>query len=113
MIGPNKLLGLSVGSIGELLAVKPHEVDYVGIGPVFATTTKKNARPAMGIEGLQKIAEARAIPKVAIGGINAGNVESVMQTKVNGVAVVSAICGQEEVATATKQLVKLIGNIDE
>lgn len=113
MIGPNKLLGLSVGSIGELLAVKPHEVDYVGIGPVFATTTKKNARPAMGIEGLQKIVEARAIPKVAIGGINAGNVESVMQTKVNGVAVVSAICGQEDVATATKQLVKLIGNIDE
>ncbi len=113
MLGPNKILGLSVGSIGELLAVKLHDVDYVGVGPVFATSTKQDARPAMGVEGLGAIVAARAIPKVAIGGINETNVQSVMKTKVNGVAVVSAICGQTSVGTATQKLAKLIGDIDE
>ena len=113
MLGPNKILGLSVGSIGELHAVKLHDVDYVGVGPVFATSTKKDARAAMGVEGLAKIVASREIPKVAIGGINETNVQSVMQTKVNGVAVVSAICGQPNVAAATRKLATLIGNIDE
>lgn len=113
MLGPNKILGLSVGSVGELHAVKLHDVDYVGVGPVFATTTKKDARPAMDVEGLATIVASRAIPKVAIGGINESNVQSVMATNVDGVAVVSAICGQEDVARATQNLAKLIGNKDE
>lgn len=113
MLGPNKILGLSVGSVNELNAVKLHDVDYVGVGPVFATTTKQDARPAMGVEGLASIVASRAIPKVAIGGIHESNVQSVMATKVNGVAVVSAICGQSNVGTATRKLMTLIGNIDE
>ena len=113
MLGPNKILGLSVGSITELNSVKLHDVDYVGVGPVFATSTKKDAREAMGVEGLASIVAARAIPKVAIGGINESNVQSVMKTKVDGVAVVSAICGQASVGAATQRLAKLIGNIDE
>lgn len=110
LLGPNKILGLSVGSLYEMAQVKPHDVDYVGIGPVFATTTKKDARPAMGTEGLGAIVASRKFPCVAIGGINQDNATSVLATGVDGIAVVSAICGQEDIGSATLALTKLIQN---
>lgn len=108
ILGPNKILGLSVGSVYELNQVKLHDVDYVGVGPVFTTSTKKNARPALGVAELQKIVQARAIPKVAIGGINQSNAAEVLATGVDGIAVVSAICGQDDIAGATKALADLL-----
>lgn len=108
ILGPNKILGLSVGSVYELNQVKLHDVDYVGVGPVFSTATKKDARPALGVDELQRIVMARNIPKVAIGGINQTNAASVLATGVDGIAVVSAICGQEDIAGATKALAHLV-----
>lgn len=108
ILGPNKILGLSVGSVYELNQVKLHDVDYVGVGPIFATSTKKNARPALGIAELQKIVQTRTIPKVAIGGINQSNAGEVLAAGVDGIAVVSAICGQDDIAGATKKLVDLL-----
>lgn len=108
LLGPNKILGLSVGSIYEMEQVKLQDVDYVGIGPVFATSTKKDARKALGVEGLSIIATQRDIPKVAIGGINIDNAASVMKSGVDGIAVVSAICGQADIASATRRLASIV-----
>ncbi|WP_051396013.1 thiamine phosphate synthase [Ignatzschineria larvae DSM 13226] len=108
LLGEEKIIGLSVGSVEELKAVNFTVVDYVGVGPVFATTTKKDARPALGLDGLSAIVKAHACKKVAIGGINASNAESVMSTGVDGIAVVSAICGQEDVADATTLLATIV-----
>lgn len=110
LLGPNKILGLSVGSLYELSQVKLHDVDYVGVGPVFATSTKKDARKALGISQLEAIVNARDIPKVAIGGINQENAAEVLATGVDGIAVVSAICGQEDIAGATRALAALTKN---
>lgn len=108
LLGPNKILGLSVGSIYEMEQVKLQDVDYVGIGPVFATSTKKDARKALGIDGLSMIVAQRDIPKVAIGGINIDNAASVMKSGVDGIAVVSAICGQADIASATRRLASIV-----
>lgn len=113
LLGPNKILGLSVGSIYEMDQVKLHDVDYVGIGPVFTTSTKKDARKALGVDGLRAIAAQRAIPKVAIGGINAENAATVMKSGVDGIAVVSAICGQADIAMATRRLAMIVRGEDE
>lgn len=108
LLGPNKILGLSVGSIYEMEQVKLQDVDYVGIGPVFATSTKKDARKALGIDGLSMIVAQRDIPKVAIGGINIDNAASVMKSGVDGIAVVSAICGQADIASVTRRLASIV-----
>lgn len=89
LIGPEKLLGLSITDAAQLAAV-PAGVDYLGIGPVFATATKADAAPAMGLEALREAVARTTLPCVAIGGIDLRNAGSVFATGVAGVAVVSA-----------------------
>lgn len=108
LIGQHKLLGLSVSNQQQLDSVPWHDVDYIGIGPVYPTTSKHNAPPSLGIALLDKLAKQRQKPVVAIGGINHLNVNDVMSTEVNGIAVVSAICGQTDSVQATRQLYSLV-----
>ena len=72
MIGPDKILGISAGTIEEAIAAEKAGADYIGVGAVFATGTKKNARN-LSIEALKEISSAVSIPVVAIGGINERN----------------------------------------
>lgn len=107
LIGPHKWLGLSVSSAAELAAVPAGVVDHLGIGPVFATATKGDAAPATGLALLDELCAASVLPVVAIGGIGLSNCASVMRcgaAGVSGVAVVSAICGQRDVAASTRAL---------
>lgn len=92
LVGAGLLVGLSVTSIGEAAAVDAALVDYVGVGPVFATATKPDAAPALGIEGTRSICRVLCVPSVAIGGIDVANAALVRTTGVAGIAVVSAIC---------------------
>ncbi|QIQ22364.1 thiamine phosphate synthase [Zophobihabitans entericus] len=108
LIGADKFLGLSVSNLAELNNVPWNLVDYLGIGPVFPTTSKTNAAPALGVAGLQTLVAQKCCPAVAIGGINSSNLAPVVQTGVEGVAVVSAICGQVDIAQVTKQLMTQI-----
>jgi len=100
LIGPRKILGVSVSDAAELAAV-PDGVDYVGIGPVYPTGTKLDAAAATGLPLFAQLVAAARWPVVAIGGINADNCAPLMQAGAKGVAVVSAICGQADVARAT------------
>jgi thiamine-phosphate pyrophosphorylase len=95
----------------EDLSSVDDSVDYLGIGPVFSTSTKKDARTAIGTETLRKILAAASRPSVAIGGINLGNIRSVMETGVGGAAVVSAICAKEDPGAAAQELRKAISEV--
>ena len=104
LIGPNKLLGVSVSDFSELAAVPATGVDYLGVGPVFPTGTKPDAGAALGIAGFGKLAAATALPVVAIGGIRSVHCGELLAAGARGVAVVSAICGQPDLAQASAAL---------
>ncbi len=107
LIGPNKILGLSVSNAAELADV-PADVDYLGVGPVYPTGTKLDAAAATGVAEFGQLVDAAELPVVAIGGINSGNLAPLFAAGAQGVAVVSAICGQSDPARATALLSRMI-----
>jgi thiamine-phosphate pyrophosphorylase len=84
------LLGTSAASVGEALEGERRGAAYVGAGPVWATPSKPDAGPAIGLEGLAAICRAVAIPVVAIGGVDASNAADCIRTGASGVAVIRA-----------------------
>jgi thiamine-phosphate pyrophosphorylase len=94
------ILGLSVERVEHMAGVDPAVVDYVGAGPVFATSTKPDHAAPIGLDGLATIVRASPVPVVAIGGLDARHVASVFATGAKGLAVVSAICAAEDPAIA-------------
>lgn len=108
LIGTEKLIGLSVSNASQMQSVPWEQVDYLGIGPIYPTNSKGDAAPVLGVEQLQKLVQSKQCPAVAIGGINRSNITQVMQTGVDGVAVISAICAQPDVGAATQQLLQQI-----
>ena len=106
IIGPDKILGISAGTVEEAVAAEKAGADYIGVGAVFTTSTKKNAS-SMSMELLKEIVAAVSIPVVAIGGISAENMLQLSGSGVDGVAVVSAIFAAEDPGKATAALLKL------
>ena len=106
MIGPDKILGISAGTVEEAIAAEKAGADYIGVGAVFGTSTKKNARN-LTVEKLREISSSVSIPVVAIGGINAKNLMELRGSGVDGVAVVSAIFAAEDPGEATARLLAL------
>ncbi|MGD9153215.1 MAG: thiamine phosphate synthase [Gammaproteobacteria bacterium] len=95
-LGSNKIIGLSIENATQIDMLKQYnDVDYIGIGPIFSTNTKKDAAKPLGITSLKKIRQMANIPVFAIGGIDLNNINDVMQTGVQGAAIVSAICNAE------------------
>lgn len=107
-LGPEPILGLSVGTEAELAASDLGPVDYVGIGPVFATGSKADAGAAIGLRGLADMRARIDRPAVAIGGIKASTAGAAIRTGVEGVAVVSAIAGAEDPRKAAAALAEAI-----
>ncbi len=90
----------------ELRGTRPELLDYYGVGPVFSTRSKADAGAAIGIAGLQEVlAEARH-PCVAIGGITKENAPEVGSAGADGIAVISALCGQPDVELAARNLLQ-------
>lgn len=108
LIGTEKFVGLSVSNASQMQSVPWAQVDYLGIGPIYPTNSKGDAAPVLGVEQLQKLVQSKQCPAVAIGGINRSNITQVMQTGIDGVAVISAICAQPDVGAATQQLLQQI-----
>lgn len=103
-LGPHAIVGLSCETVAHAAAAEQSVLDYVGLGPVFATSTKPDHAAAMGLNDLAAARAATSLPAVAIGGIHGAHLASVMATGVAGVAVVSAICGQPDVQAAAQAL---------
>ena len=106
IIGTDKILGISAGTVEEAVSAEKAGADYIGVGAVFPTGTKKNATP-MTMELLKEIVSSVSIPVVAIGGIGAGNILQLRGSGVDGVAVVSAIFAADDPGKATADLLKL------
>jgi thiamine-phosphate diphosphorylase len=104
LLGPDRILGLSVATVGEALE-HSSLVDYLSVSPVFATPTKPDAGPGVGLAGLRAIVTAGApVPAIGIGGINLANAAACIATGAAGVAVVSAVVSAPDVEAAARAL---------
>lgn len=110
IIGPDKILGISAGTVEEALEAEKAGADYIGVGAVFGTSTKKDARN-LTLEKLKEICTAVQIPAVAIGGINKNNIKELEGSGVDGIAVISAIFGAEDPGRAAGELYKLANDM--
>ncbi len=107
-LGPDAQIGLTVRSMKEAENAPTQELSYLSVGGVFATRSKANPDPPIGLTKLKDIVsylKSRAdCPIIAISGINQTNLESVLSTEVDGVAVVSAICESDSPETVAREL---------
>ena len=101
------IIGASVGSDDEIELAAG--ADYVGIGPVFPTESKKDAGAAIGVAEFTRLAVATGLPAVAIGGITAANASQAMAAGATGVATVAAIFGANDPLTAAREMASAIG----
>ena len=108
LLGPDKIIGLSVENFKDIEAANALDVDYIGISPVYGTPTKTDTAEPFGLEGLRKAVQMSAHPTVAIGGMNASTISDVMAAGTDGVAVVSAICSAENIQKATSDLREIV-----
>lgn len=103
----DKIIGYSTHSLNQALNAEKAGADYIGVGSIFATTTKEDA-DVIGLETLQTIRQAVSVPIVAIGGINKDNIYSVKQAGADSAAVISAIFSEKDIQNAVGQMVKEI-----
>jgi len=108
LLGPHKIIGLSVENMDDLIKANELDVDYVGISPVYGTPTKTDTAEPFGLEGLKEAVRLSAHPTVAIGGMNKNTAADVMATGCNGIAVVSAISSAENIKEATMELKNIV-----
>lgn len=107
ILGPEAWLGLSINNMAELNNAHNQDLaqlDYFGMGPVFATRTKPDHSAPIGVEGLKQLSQASQLPTVGIGGIQLNNAKDVYQTGCDGIAVVSAICAAADPKQASADL---------
>lgn len=97
MLGPKRLLGVSTHNVAQLCAaLATSAADYLAIGPVFATGSKKNPDPVVELEGVRAARALTRLPLVAIGGITAENAREVIEAGADAVAVISALLPQAD-----------------
>ena len=101
-MGPERILGVSVGSVEEARRAEAAGADYLGV-TVWSTATKPEAEP-VGLEGLRDVAAATALPVVGIGGIDVGNARDVLAAGASGVAVIGAVAAATDPAEAVREL---------
>ena len=103
ILGEDKILGVSAQTVEQAVLAEKMGADYLGVGAVFSTSTKKDAAE-VSKETLKAICEAVSIPVIAIGGIGADNILSLQGSGICGIAVVSAIFAAKDIEAATKVL---------
>lgn len=109
-LGTGSIIGWSVGTptererLDRLLHDHPETIDYIGVGPAFATGTKSDAGAALGAAGINAVVAGLSLPRVAIGGINLDTLPQLAHAQVDGVAVVSALTRSADPKTAAQAL---------
>ena len=109
IMGPDAIIGISVATIEELEKTDLSFCNYIGTGPVFATDTKVDASPVIGLNGLRTVAEKSPLPMVAIGGIDASKVDACFFNGAAGVAVISYITRAKDPLTRAMGLGSVCG----
>ena len=108
ILGLEVLVGGTANSLQEALKVQQSEVDYLGVGPVFGTTSKAKPSPDLGLENLERICDAVSLPVIAIGNIHPENVRDVLAAGASGIAVLSGVVCQEDVTGSTRSYVEAL-----
>jgi thiamine-phosphate diphosphorylase len=104
IVGDRMLIGYSPRTLEEAIDAERLGADYLGVGPVYGTTSKSDAGEAIGVERIAAVARAASIPIVGIGGITAKNAAPVVQAGATGVAVISSVVAAEDIASAARDL---------
>lgn len=108
ILGDTMLIGISAESIEDAITAEKGGADYLGVSPIYATPTKTDTAPALGLEGLREIRKAVKLPLVGIGGLNTDNAADVIRNGADGVAVVSAIVAADDPSAAARELKQII-----
>lgn len=102
-VGDDMIIGVSAHTVEEALDAVKNGADYLGVGAVFGTSTKPEA-DALTKDMLKSICDCVSVPVVAIGGINGGNIKELSHTGIDGVALVSAIFGADDIESTCRSL---------
>ena len=105
-LGLSKIIGVSANSVDEAIRALENGADYIGVGAVFHTTTKMDAN-TVTFKTLKEICKAVDIPVIAIGGISKDNIRELTGSGIDGVAVISAVFAQPDIAKSTCELLQL------
>ena len=104
LLGEGRIIGGSAATLDEARKSLSEGADYVGFGPIYPTSSKDDAGPVSGIDILKQVVEIIPLPIIAIGGVGAENIPDVMRAGAHGIAVISAVCCQDDPEGATKSL---------
>lgn len=115
-LGEEYIIGVTANTFDDIQAVRHLDIDYIGLGPFRFTTTKKKLSDVLGLEGYRNIISRKTesdinLPVVAIGGIRYEDIEGIMETGVNGIAVSGSLINADDPATHTREMISLLENI--
>ena len=108
LLGEDAVIGGTAKTFSQARQCIAEGADYIGFGPIYATSSKADAGMAKGLEGLREMVNGVSVPIVAIGGIGIENADEVMRAGAHGIAVISAVCCQFNPTEATQRLVDQI-----
>ena len=116
ILGEKFIIGATANTLDDVMSFSPVDVDYIGLGPYKFTTTKANLSPIIELDSYANIVKVaanskREIPIVAIGGIEHSDIERIMSTGVDGVAVSGALINADDTTAATKQMIDQLNEI--
>ncbi len=116
LLGEEFIIGATANSFEDIEALRHTDIDYIGLGPFRFTSTKKNLSPVIGIEGYAEIMRRKAessinLPIVAIGGICYDDINDIMDTGINGIAVSGSLINAENMTEETKRMISLLESI--
>ena len=108
ILGDSMLIGISAESLEDAIAAEKGGADYLGVSPIYTTSTKTDTAPPLGLAGLREIRKAVSLPLVGIGGLNKENSAEAIRSGADGVAVVSAIVAADDPKAAAIELKQVI-----
>jgi len=108
ILGTNRIIGISTHNLQQAIDADGQPVDYVALGPIFATTTKRNPDPVVGVEPLRAASQVLRRPLVAIGGITMRNIGDVLDAGAHSLAVIRDLLDNENVAARTRQWLEIL-----
>ncbi|AKB78462.1 Thiamin-phosphate pyrophosphorylase [Methanosarcina horonobensis HB-1 = JCM 15518] len=111
LLGADKIIGLTVHNVDEAVEAEKKGADYVGLGSIFDTSTKKDAGKGIGPARIREVKNAIKVPVVAIGGINKENCRSVVENGADSLVAISAVVCSDDVKKETREFIDIIKEI--
>jgi thiamine-phosphate pyrophosphorylase len=111
LLGPDKIIGLTVHNVDEALEAERLGADYIGLAPIFQTDTKEDSGEPCGVEMITQVHENVCLPIIAVGGIDKSNVTDVIKKGADGFVSVSAILNSDNVEKEIEDYIKIMNEV--